>query len=270
MRRRPGFVCGAALFLVLSFAADGLVLRVDVTGSAARYAARAEEVLAEAGIGVFSFYSEEAAGRARSRLLAEFADVAFAEVEKSGCIVRVTLEAGEAAEVPARKSELRAPASGEVEELTVLRGEACVEEGQQVAAGDVLVLGRVAGADGAYKETFVSARCVLRCEYAFTAAGGGEEAVRRALAAARLSAERDLRRATRRNLRFWKSMRRRQGGAIARHACPAAGAGGQLLSAVTESEKRFRRKHLRNRRRYASTRAILTLCSGCSARSTKI
>lgn len=135
VRRRPGFVCGAALFLVLSFAADGLVLRVDVTGSAARYAARAEEVLAEAGIGVFSFYSEEAAGRARSRLLAEFADVAFAEVEKSGCIVRVTLEAGEAAEVPARKSELRAPASGEVEELTVLRGEACVEEGQPSRRG---------------------------------------------------------------------------------------------------------------------------------------
>lgn len=94
------------------------MLRVDVTGSAARYAARAEEVLAEAGIGVFSFYSEEAAGRARSRLLAEFADVAFAEVEKSGCVVRVTLEAGEIAEVPARKSELRAPVSGEVEELT--------------------------------------------------------------------------------------------------------------------------------------------------------
>lgn len=215
VRRRPGFVCGAALFLALSFAADGLVLRVDVTGSAARYAARAEEVLAEAGIGVFSFYSEEAAGRARSRLLAEFADVAFAEVEKSGCVVRVTLEAGEAAEVPARKSELRAPASGEVEELTVLRGEACAEEGQQVAAGDVLVLGRVAGADGAYKETFVSARCVLRCGYAFTAAGGGEEAVRRALAAARLSAERDLLQGDAAELTVLEEHAAEQGGAIA-------------------------------------------------------
>lgn len=215
VRRRPGFVCGAALFLALSFAADGLVLRVDVTGSAARYAARAEEVLAEAGIGVFSFYSEEAAGRARSRLLAEFADVAFAEVEKSGCVVRVTLEAGEIAEVPARKSELRAPASGEVEELTVLRGEACAEEGQQVAAGDVLVLGRVAGADGAYKETFVSARCVLRCGYAFTATGGGEEAVRRALAAARLSAERDLLQGDAAELTVLEEHAAEQGGAIA-------------------------------------------------------
>lgn len=215
VRRRPGFVCGAALFLALSFAADGLVLRVDVTGSAARYAARAEEVLAEAGIGVFSFYSEEAAGRARSRLLAEFADVAFAEVEKSGCVVRVTLEAGEIAEVPARKSELRAPASGEVEELTVLRGEACAEEGQQVAAGDVLVLGRVAGADGAYKETFVSARCVLRCGYTFTATGGGEEAVRRALAAARLSAERDLLQGDAAELTVLEEHAAEQGGAIA-------------------------------------------------------
>ena len=215
VRRRPGFVCGAVLFLALSFAADRLVLRIDVSGSAARYAARAEEVLAEAGIGVFSFYSEEAADRARSRLLAAFADVAFAEVEKSGCVVRVTLEAGDIAEVPARTQELRAPVAGVVEELTVLRGEACAEEGQQVAAGDVLVLGRVAGADGAYRETFVSARCVLRCGYAFTAAGSGEAAVRRALAAARLSAERDLLQGDAAELTVLEERAEEQGGAIA-------------------------------------------------------
>ena len=78
----------------------------------------------------------------------------------------------------------------------------------------MLVLGRVAGADGAYKETFVSARCVLRCGYAFTAAGGGEKAVRRALAAARLSAERDLLQGDAAELTVLEEHAAEQGGAI--------------------------------------------------------
>ncbi len=186
--RRPGIVCGALLFALLSFGADRLVLRIDVSGSAARYAARAEQLLGEAGIGVFSLYSEEAAGRARVRLLEELKDVAFAEVQKSGCVVFVTLEEGDVAEVQPRKSALTAPAAGVVEELTVLRGEALAEEGQTVSAGEVLVAGRIAAADGTYRETFVSARCVLRCEYRCFVRGAGETE-ERAAARAKLEAE---------------------------------------------------------------------------------
>ena len=192
VRRRPGFVCGAALLFVLSFAADRLVLRVEVAGSAARYARQAEALLREEGVGTFTLYSEAAAGRAKARLLSAFADVAFAEVQKSGCVVYVTLEEGDVPEVPVRKSELAAPVAGVVEELTVLRGEACAAEGQAVEAGQLLAAGRLAGADGTYTETFVSARCVLRCTYIHTAEGSGSAALRRAVAEARLCAERDL------------------------------------------------------------------------------
>ena len=66
VRRRPGFVCGAVLFCLFSFAADRVILRIDVAGSAARYAERAEEVLAAAGLGVFSLYSADAADGARA------------------------------------------------------------------------------------------------------------------------------------------------------------------------------------------------------------
>ncbi len=192
VRRRPGFVCGAVLFCLFSFAADRVILRIDVAGSAARYAERAEEVLAAAGLGVFSLYSADAADGARAQLLAAFPGVAFAEVEKSGCVLLVTLEEGDTAEVPVRANELTAPVAGTVEELTVLRGEACVAEGQQVEAGTLLVAGRIVSQDGSYTETFVSARCVLTAEYAYTAAGSGGEAQKLALAQARLSAECEL------------------------------------------------------------------------------
>ena len=192
VRRRPVFVGGALLIVLLSVWADGLVLRIAVSGSAARYPERARQVLAEAGVGVFSFYEEAAAQAAGAALMEEFDDVAFAQVQKSGCVVYVTLEEGAVAAPPVRKTELVAPAAGVVEELTVLRGVALAAEGQTVAAGDVLAAGRLAASDGSQTETFVSARCVLRTEYRCAVPGTDAEAARRAAAQARLQAEREL------------------------------------------------------------------------------
>ena len=163
-------------------------MRIEIEGSAARNAARVREVLQEAGIAPFTFYREEEGEAARTALLA-LPGVVFASVEKSGCVLTVTVEESAEPPAPVRKQSLVAPRAGVVEELTVLRGTAEVCVGEAVSAGQTLVGGYFVQGEERH-ETFAIARCSLLCsfqgEYAFAAES--EAARESALAQALLAA----------------------------------------------------------------------------------
>ena len=164
LRRRPGILAGALAALALAAAGDLFVLRVRVVGSASRYAARAEEILAEAGLSPFSLYRAEAADAAEAALLS-LPGVVFASVGKAGCVLTVTLEESAEAPAPAQASSLVAPRAGVVEELTVLRGTPLAAEGESVAAGRELVGGYFVTEEGERRPTPAVARCSLLCGY---------------------------------------------------------------------------------------------------------
>ena len=166
---RPGLWIGALLLAAALWAGGAAVLRIEIEGSAARNAARVREVLQEAGIAPFTFYREEEGEAARTALLA-LPGVVFASVEKSGCVLTVTVEESAEPPAPVRKQSLVAPRAGVVEELTVLRGTAEVCVGESVSAGQTLVGGYFVQGEERH-ETFAIARCALLCpfqgEYAF-------------------------------------------------------------------------------------------------------
>ena len=193
LRRRPGIVAGALLALALAASGDLFVLRVCVSGSAARYAARAEAILAEAGLRPFALYSEEAAEAAEAALLG-LPGVVFASVGKEGCVLTVTLEESAELPAPAPGSSLVAPRAGVVEELTALRGTPLVEEGARVAAGQTLVGGFFETESGERRETPAVARCSLLCTYEeeFVGAADSESFRSRSIASARLRAGGEL------------------------------------------------------------------------------
>ena len=184
---RPGLWIGALLLAAALWAGGAGVLRIEIEGSAARNAARVREVLQEAGIAPFTFYREEEGEAARTALLA-LPGVVFASVEKSGCVLTVTVEESAEPPAPVRKQSLVAPRAG-VEELTVLRGTAEVCVGEAVSAGQTLVGGYFVQGEERH-ETFAIARCSLLCsfqgEYAF--AVESEAARESALAQALLAA----------------------------------------------------------------------------------
>ena len=64
LKARPGIPVGAALLFALCLFADGLVLRIDVTG-AEEYRRDVLAALADCGIGRFSRYSDEGARQPR-------------------------------------------------------------------------------------------------------------------------------------------------------------------------------------------------------------
>ena len=191
--KRAGAAAGAVLALLIAAASNAFVLRVEVEGSGARYAPRAREILAEEGVKAFRLYDGEGAEQARARMLA-LPGVVFAELEKSGCVLTVTLEADEEIAPPALARELVSPASGVVEELTVLRGTALAAEGDTVAAGQTLAGGFFFTEEGARRETFAIARCSILCEYtqSVRAASDGESARKNAIAAAHMNAGGEL------------------------------------------------------------------------------
>ena len=182
---RPAFTAGLALFFVLAAASNFFVLRIDVVGSGARYRERAEQILAEAGIRAFAPYAADSADAARRAIL-DLPGVVFAAIEREGSCVTVTIEEEEEAPAPAYARALYAPASGEVEELVVLRGTPTVSVGDSVTVGQELVAGRFVTETGG-GETFAVARCSLLCPftYAYESAEQSGSAERRALAAAK-------------------------------------------------------------------------------------
>ena len=189
---RPGLWIGALLLAAALWAGGAAVLRIEVEGSAARNAARVREVLQEAGIAPFTFYREEEGEAVRTALLA-LPGVVFASVEKSGCVLTITVEESAEPPAPVRKQSLVAPRAGVVEELTVLRGTAEVSVGEAVSAGQTLVGGYFVQGEERH-ETFAIARCALLCsfqgEYAFAAES--EAARESALAQALLAAGGEL------------------------------------------------------------------------------
>ena len=180
---------GAIAFLLLSAASNFFIFRIEVNGSGARYAERAEEILSAEGMRVFAPYDGEAAERACEQLAA-LPGIVFARVRKSGCVVTVTLEESDEIAAPEWSSSLVSPRAGIVESLTVLRGTPLVAEGDPVAEGQELVGGFFVTESGEQRETFAIARCSLLCEsvFEYRSSEESEEAARRAAAAAHLQA----------------------------------------------------------------------------------
>ena len=186
--KRPCALLGAALFVLLCVAGNAFIFRIDVSGCAAYRKEVALEVLRGAGVRVFAPLPQGGAEESKRALLS-MPGVVFAEVRKSGGVLKVTIEE-ENVVTPSYERELFSPCVGVLEELTVLRGTPLVSVGSEVSQGQPLVGGYFLTEEGEKKPTFAVARASVikthSCEY--TAAEKSASALRDAVAAARLSA----------------------------------------------------------------------------------
>ena len=189
LARRPGILAGALLFFALGFCSNLFVFDIRVEGSGARYAERAAEILRENGLRAFAVFGEDKASAAEAALLG-LPGIVFAEVQKDGCVVTVTLEESAETPVPVRGSNLKAPSGGVVEELAVLRGTALVKAGDTVKEGQTLVGGYFETPEGERRETFAVARASILHPYTgeFESGEESDAALARAVAAANMIA----------------------------------------------------------------------------------
>ena len=155
--RHAGLLAGVLFFSAAVLFGQSRVLRIEVVGSGAYYAAEVERLLAREGTG---FFSPPPADRARitAQILA-FPRVSFCSLSHEGGVLTVCVEVEDEAQAPAGGS-LFAPVSGTVAALTVLSGTARVEVGAFVREGDILVENVTSLAGESFPATVIASAAV--------------------------------------------------------------------------------------------------------------
>ena len=174
LKARPGIPVGAALLFALCLFADGLVLRIDVTG-AEEYRRDVLAALADCGIGRFSRYSDEGARQAAAQVLA-IDGVSYCSVKKSGVTVTAEVRVSPFKEPSAQAGDMIAAHSGRIVNMAVLRGTPLKKAGDEVSAGEPLVGGYFTDAEGGRGEVTAIARVTLSCVFEGVIDADSEEA----------------------------------------------------------------------------------------------
>ncbi len=134
--RAAGLIAGALLFAVSVFFFQSRVLKVEVVGSGAYYEREVRAILKEEGVEAFSAMPRDTA-RLTARILA-LPRVEFCTFQRAGGVFTVEVRVSENVQ-PIAGAALKAPASGIVAGLTVIRGTPLVSVGDEVTEGQTVV-----------------------------------------------------------------------------------------------------------------------------------
>ena len=175
--RSAGILAGALIFALSVALSQTRVLAIDVVGSGACYEAEVLRILGAGGVEPYKPMPQDTA-----LLTAEILSlprVSFCSFRKSGGILTVEVEVSDENAL-LYGQPLLSPATGTVTELITVRGTPCVQVGDEVREGDVIVRN-----SALYGETERGVIVIARVKIAFpvTAEYGGtqEEAAAQAL-----------------------------------------------------------------------------------------
>ena len=133
--RAVGLFLGSAAAILIVLFMQGRVLKIEVTGSGAYLEPEIRAALFEKGIGYFSAMPD---GNTLIPDVLSLPRVHFVSVKGENGVLTVDVEVSDETQ-PLSRQPLFSPAGGKVEELTVLRGTAVVEIGQNVETGQEIV-----------------------------------------------------------------------------------------------------------------------------------
>lgn len=136
--RSVGLFIGAAIALSMLAVMQSRVLRIDVEGSGSYLSAQVKEILSEEGISLLTPMPRESA-LASARILG-LPRVHFCAIKGRGGVLTVQVEVSDETS-PLASVPLRAPATGVIEELVVLRGTPLFSVGDSVKQGEEIVGG---------------------------------------------------------------------------------------------------------------------------------
>ncbi len=163
VRKRVGVLLGLLAFVILTLAADGLVLGIDVVGATA-YARECRIALAECGITPYAFYKQGKEDSVAAKLLS-LPDIEFCSVQKIGNRVRVELHQSPLHTETRQKENMISAREGKLLSLTVLRGTPLKKIGEEVRVGEPLVGNYFTTEEGGQVSVEPIARASIACAY---------------------------------------------------------------------------------------------------------
>ncbi len=162
-KKSAGLLVGAALFLLLVCGFQNRILRVEVTGSGSYYSAQVMDILEESGVKSLSALPAENA-QIKADILA-LPRVSFCSLRFDGGVLQVVVEVSDENALSS-SDPLVSPATGEVTELTLVRGRACVQVGDSVEQGAVIADGSLEDGRNVLVIARVKVRYFVQREYA--------------------------------------------------------------------------------------------------------
>ena len=163
LKKRWGILLGILLFCMVTLYADGFVFGVEIVGSQV-YAREVQTTLDEMGVRPFTQYSATRQDEICAKLLA-LDGVEFCSVQKAGLWVRVEMRLGSFAKRTIQTGKMRSSHTGEIVDITVLRGSPLKKIGDKVMAGELLVDDDVFTESGGHVRVEIIARVQIACIY---------------------------------------------------------------------------------------------------------
>ncbi len=143
LTKNLGLVVGCLLMAVLLTISNGYIYSVDYTGSGRVVQAEVQEFLTQKGITKYTRFSDINLKRLSAEILASNQKLSFVECTKNGNRLNVELALSNGADKVGlgALSEIKAEATGVIEDIKVYRGTALVRAGEAVSKGEVIVGG---------------------------------------------------------------------------------------------------------------------------------
>lgn len=149
-RKRPGIFAGLILALAIIFLSGSVVWDIRVSGNSSIDSATVKRELSAVGFGLGSSVKTDV-DRVSNSLLARSDRISWLSINMSGTVAYVQIrEEASYIEKDTSPCNLVASRDGTVERIEATSGTVCVEEGQSVKKGDILVSGVRGGKLGNY------------------------------------------------------------------------------------------------------------------------
>ena len=171
---KVGIVLGSLLFILLVLFFNNFLLDVKVVGSGACFEEQTKSVIYDYGIKKFTPFTSIDYKKLENQILSSNPRISFVTAKKQGNILVVEcVLSSSPVTLGDSKESLKSNVKGTIEEISVLRGTALVNVGDEVKAGDELVGGYILLKNEEKAPTYVIARVKIisleeyfyKCDY---------------------------------------------------------------------------------------------------------
>lgn len=138
IKNRFGLIVGGIAFVTLLLLSQSFVLKVSVTGNATYLTERILTIAAECGVKQYAPCQSLDKPLLTSRITS-LENVEFCSVTRKGWALIIDVHVQPQSQAKARLSPLKADRAGKIVKLTYLSGTPCVQVGDEVKKGDILI-----------------------------------------------------------------------------------------------------------------------------------
>lgn len=156
-----GLIIGLALFIITALYSSDYILRVDVGGS--YYESEILSISKDYGVDVYKKFSKANISGLKQKLLSLNPSISFISIDKKGNTLNINVVSSENNDTLFNKNstDLLCPVNGVVESVSVLRGTALVEKGQEVSVGTPLIGAYTIGKEDKIIPTYIVGRVTV-------------------------------------------------------------------------------------------------------------